>query len=58
MTLRPYWLGGGQLAYRFLPRLDATLRVANAFDARYQDVFGYRTAGRSVHVGVRLAAGR
>ena len=58
VTLRPYWLGGGQLTYRFLPRLDATLRVANAFDARYQDVVGYRTAGRSVHVGVRLAAGR
>ena len=58
VTLRSYWLAGGLIAYRVVPRLDATLRVANALDAHYQDVFGYRTAGRSVHVGVRLAAGR
>lgn len=55
LRLKSYWLAGAQLAYRALPRLDATLRVANAFDTRYQDVVGYRTAGRSVHVGVRLA---
>jgi len=34
------------------------LRVANAFDDRYQDAFGYRTEGRSIHAGLRVALGR
>ena len=29
-------------------------RVSNLFDARYQDVFGYRTEGRGIYAGVRL----
>ncbi|MEA2283923.1 MAG: hypothetical protein QOK21_4530, partial [Solirubrobacteraceae bacterium] len=29
-------------------------RVENAFDARYQDVVGYATAGRTVYAGLRL----
>ena len=55
VRLTPYWLASGQIAYRLLPRLDATLRVANGFNAHYQDVVGYRTEGRSIHVGVRFA---
>ena len=58
VRLAPYWLASGQVAYRIAPRLDATLRVANGFNAHYQDVVGYRTEGRSIHVGVRFAAGR
>ena len=33
-------------------------RAANAFDERYQDVFGYRTEGRSLYAGIRLAGRR
>ena len=55
VRLAPYWLASGQIAYRIAPRLDATLRVANGFNAHYQDVVGYRTEGRSIHVGVRFA---
>ena len=55
VRLAPYWLASGQIAYLIAPRLDATLRVANGFNAHYQDVVGYRTEGRSIHVGVRFA---
>ena len=33
-------------------------RVANAFGARYEDVFGYPALGRSAYVGLRVAARR
>lgn len=58
IRLDPYWLASGRLAYRVSHSLEATLRVANAFDGEYQDVVGYRTEGRSVHAGLRLALGR
>ena len=35
--------------------LATPARAANAFDASYQDVFGYRTEGRSLYAGIRLA---
>ena len=40
------------------PDVELFARAANAFDARYQDVFGYRTEGRSLYAGIRLALGR
>ena len=58
VRLAGYWLASARLAYRIVDPLEVHLRVANAFDDRYQDVVGYRTAGRSVHAGVRLALGR
>ncbi|MEO7504455.1 MAG: TonB-dependent receptor [Sphingomicrobium sp.] len=57
VRLAPYWLAGGQLAYRLAGPLDVTLRIANAFDAQYQDVVGYHTEGRSVHGGIRVSFG-
>ena len=53
----PYWLASARLAYRLTDQLEAHLRVANAFDDRYQDVVGYRTEGRTIHAGLRLALG-
>jgi len=53
----PFWLAIARLAYRLTGQLEAHLRVANAFDDRYQDVVGYRTEGRSIHAGLRLALG-
>jgi vitamin B12 transporter len=58
VRLNPYWLASGQIAYRLTDQLQAHLRVANAFDDHYQDVFGYRTEGRSIHAGLRVALGR
>lgn len=58
VRLAAYWLASARFAYRLLDAVELHLRVANAFDGRYQDVLGYRTEGRSVHAGVRLALGR
>ena len=58
VRLGSYWMGGARVAYALRPRLELFARAANAFDARYQDVFGYRTEGRSLYAGIRLAAGR
>ncbi len=58
IRLGAYWLASARLAYRVTKAAELTLRVANAFDDRYQAVLGYRTEGRSVHGGIRLAFGR
>jgi vitamin B12 transporter len=55
VRLRAYWLMDTRVAYRVRVGMELFGRVANALDDRYQDVLGYRTGGRSVHVGVRLA---
>ena len=55
VRLGAYWLGGARVAYAVRDRIELFARAANAFDERYQDVFGYRTEGRSVHAGIRLA---
>ena len=58
MNLDSYWLASARMAYRIDQRFELFVRVANAFDADYQDVVGYRTEGRSIHAGVRVALGR
>jgi len=58
VRLDSYWLAGTRVAYRLHGGAELFGRVSNLFDARYQDVFGYRTEGRGVHGGLRLAAGR
>ncbi|HEV2817449.1 MAG TPA: TonB-dependent receptor [Allosphingosinicella sp.] len=57
VTLDDYVLASANLAYRVLPRLELFARAENAFDADYQDVVGYNTAGRTVHAGLRVAFG-
>jgi vitamin B12 transporter len=54
VRLGAYWLGSLQLGWRLGKNLEAFARVENALDDDYQDVFGYRTEGRSVHAGLRL----
>jgi vitamin B12 transporter len=58
VRLSPHWLASARIAYRLIDAVELHLRVANAFDDHYQNVFAYRTEGRSVHAGVRLAFGR
>ena len=54
---RAYWLAGARVAYRLRKAVELFARTANAFDAHYQDALGYRTEGRSVYAGIRLAGG-
>lgn len=58
VTLDPYWLAGARVGFRVQPGWELFGRLANAFDDRFQDVIGYRTEGRSVHVGIRARLGR
>ncbi|MFL6724173.1 MAG: hypothetical protein ACJ8E7_08590, partial [Sphingomicrobium sp.] len=58
VRLDPYWLASVRLAYSLTDELEAHLRIANAFDDEYQDVVGYRTEGRTIHAGFRVALGR
>jgi vitamin B12 transporter len=58
VRLRAYWLAGARIGYEVRPGVQIFARTANAFDAKYQDALGYRTEGRSLYAGIRLARGR
>jgi vitamin B12 transporter len=55
VRLGAYWLAGARIAYDVGGGVELFARAANAFDERYQDALGYRTEGRSVYAGIRLA---
>jgi len=57
VKLGAYWLAGARVAYEVADGVQFFVRTANAFDERYQDALGYRTEGRSVYGGIRLARG-
>jgi vitamin B12 transporter len=54
VVLDDYVLASARLAWRISPALEAYVRAENALDAGYQDVFGYRTPGRTAYAGLRL----
>jgi vitamin B12 transporter len=56
-TLGDYLLASAKIGYRITPALEAYARVENAFDADYQDAFGYNTPGRTVYAGLRIRLG-
>ena len=58
VDLDSYWLANARLAYRISDGVEANVRVANLLDSHYQDLVGYRTEGRTIHAGLRLALGR
>ena len=58
VQLDAYWLASARVAFQVTDELQAHVRVANAFDDDYQDAVGYRTEGRSIHAGLRVALGR
>ena len=51
----PYWLAGARIAYEVTPKVEVHLRGSNLFDAKYEESAGYRTEGRGLFVGLRLA---
>ena len=58
VKLDPYLLATARLAYRITDHLEGHVRVANALNEEYLDAIGYRTEGRSIHAGLRVALGR
>jgi len=58
VELDAYVLASARVAYRLTEQVEAFARVENGFDETYQDVFGYRTPGRTVHAGIRLVLDR
>ena len=56
VRLGSYWLAGARLGYAVSDRIEVFARASNLFDARYQDVFGYRTEGRGLFAGARIRA--
>ncbi|HYJ30633.1 MAG TPA: TonB-dependent receptor, partial [Allosphingosinicella sp.] len=57
VALDDYLLASASLDWRISSSLEAYVRTENAFNARYQDVFGYLTPGRTVHAGLRVRLG-
>ena len=55
VRLKPYLLGAARVAFAVRPGLDLFARGSNLLDTRYEDSAGYRTEGRGLFVGVRLA---
>ncbi len=58
VTLESYWLLGLTVSYSAMRNTSVFLRGENLLDADYEQVFGYRTRGRSMYAGVRLNFGR
>ncbi len=58
VNLGAYWLAGARIAYGLRPGMELFARASNAFNARYEDVFGYRTEGRAVYAGIRFSSPR
>ena len=57
VMLDSYWLAGARFAFQVADRIQLFARAANAFGANYQDALGYRTEGRSLYAGIRIAGG-
>lgn len=58
VRLGSYWLATARIAYAVRAGIELFARGTNLFDARYQDVFGYRTEGRGIYAGLRFASRR
>lgn len=55
VRLDPYWLAGARVAYEVRRGIEVFARGSNLLDERYEDSAGYRTEGRGLFVGLRLA---
>jgi vitamin B12 transporter len=55
VALGSYWLADVRAAYSVRPGIELFARGSNLLDQKYQDVFSYRTEGRGLFLGVRLA---
>jgi vitamin B12 transporter len=55
VRLDSYWLAGARVAYSVRPGIELFARGSNLLDTKYEDSAGYRTEGRGLFVGLRLA---
>jgi vitamin B12 transporter len=58
VTLDSYWLVDLTASYEINRNTRIFLRGTNLLDEDYEQVYGYRTPGRSAYVGLRLSFGR
>ena len=58
VRLHSYWLAGARIAYALRSGIEIYARGSNLLDSHYEDSAGYRTEGRGLFVGVRLAGRR
>lgn len=57
VRLGDYLLANLRIGWEIDRRFEAFARVENGFGDRYEDAFGYRTAGRTAYAGIRLRFG-
>ena len=55
VALGSYSLADARVSYAVRPGVQLFVRMSNALNQRYEDVFGYRTEPRAVFAGIRLA---
>ena len=64
VDLQGYWLVQAAASYKIQPNVEVYARLENALGAKYQEVYGYNTAGFGAYAGVKfkfddlLAAGK
>jgi vitamin B12 transporter len=51
--LDDYWLVSAAASYKINPGLEVYGRVENLFDEKYEEVYGFNTAGAAVYAGLR-----
>jgi vitamin B12 transporter len=57
VDLDKYWLVTAAASYKVLDGVELFCRVESLFDAKYEEVFGFETAGVAAYAGVRLTYG-
>jgi len=55
VTLDSYWLLSANYQYTYSDQLSASVRLSNAFDEDYEDVFGYNTDSSAVLLSIRYS---
>ena len=55
VRVKPHAVVDGRVAYSVRGGIEAFARVSNLFDADYEEVAGYRTEGRGLFLGFKLA---
>lgn len=53
VTLDDYWLVSAAASYKINPGLEVYGRVENLFDEKYEEVYGFNSAGAAVYAGLR-----
>ena len=57
VTLKNYWLVDLSAQYAVSDNLTLFVRGSNLLDTEYEQVYGYRTQGRSTYAGIRASFG-